>query len=282
MLPDNFLGIPTRRRRQLVHRTFFVLMHLAVVPAFWMTPSWMDLVLFLALVVITGLGITVGYHRLLAHNAFDCPRWVRWMLAVLGLMALMGRPQAWVGLHRQHHLTPDVPGQDPHTPRDGFFHAHMGWIWKGFESLADRHRHLARDMESDPVLRVLENEHTESVPWLLLAGACWASGGWSGVYWGAIVRTVVVWQLTWSINTLCHRFGYQAYPCNDTSTNLWWMALLTLGEGWHNNHHVYGDAAYIGHTKWQVDGGGYFIWLLEKTGLAWDVIRPDTAEYKGL
>lgn len=261
-------------KRRGRHKLMFVLLHLAAVPAFFVRPDLTDGILFLVCYTINGVGISLGYHRLLSHRSFDCPRWVRRTLAVMGATALEGGPIAWVGIHRRHHEVPDHAGVDPHSPKDGFWHAHMGWIFENFEEVGLENYRRAPDLEEDPFIHRLNEEPYAHVPWLVLALLCTAVGGLSALLWAVLFRTVFAWHITWCINSVCHVLGSKPHPISDTSGNVWWMALPTFGEAWHNNHHAFPRYAYFGHHWWQVDPAGYVLWCLERTGLAWNVIRP--------
>lgn len=279
LLPENFLGIPARVRRQFFHRSVFWGMHVLALGVFFFTPSVTDISLFLVWMFLNGVGLTVGYHRLLSHNSFECPLWTKRLLAFLGAQSLMGRPQVWVAVHRRHHQVVDEQGVDPHTPLDGFYYAHQGWIVAGVEAVAEEHRKLAADLDDDWFFRALDRETTESFPWLISAIICYMLGGWTGVMWGAVFKTVYVWQTTWCINSVCHVFGSQPYEIPEHAGNVWWLGILAFGEGWHNNHHAFPDAAYVGHHWWQMDPAGYVIWAMERVGLAWNVKRPRSPVY---
>lgn len=256
----------------------FILLHLAAVFALFVTPNATDLALLAFCYVLNGIGISVGYHRLISHGSFKCSPLMRGVFAALGASSLEGGPIDWAGIHRRHHQVPDVPGKDPHSPRDGFWHAHMGWIYHDFEATAKEHYHLAADLEADPYLRTLNREPFYLVPWLLLAAFCYAVGGVSSLLWAVLFRTILVWHLTWSINSICHVVGYQNYPIDDTSRNFWPMGLLGFGEGWHNNHHAHGTTAWYGHRWWELDPGLYVLLVLEKLGLVWDLVPGPWAQ----
>jgi len=238
--------------------------------------------------VLTGLGITVGYHRLFTHRAFETFRAVRYLLAVLGQMGVEGDVVTWVADHRKHHQFSDRPG-DPHSPHAefgdgalealrGLWHAHTGWIFSA-AGRADRTRY-AKDLVGDRGLRVIAKLF---VPTVLLSLAIpavvgWALiGGWygfvSGLVWGGAVRILLLHHVTWSINSICHFWGRRRFESRDESRNVWWLSWLSFGESWHNNHHAFPTSAFHGLRRFEIDPGGWVIWTLEKCGLAWRVVR---------
>jgi stearoyl-CoA desaturase (Delta-9 desaturase) len=238
--------------------------------------------------VLTGLGITVGYHRLFTHRAFETFPAVRYLFAVLGQMGVEGDVVTWVADHRKHHQFSDRPG-DPHSPHaefgegplealKGLWHAHTGWIFSA-AGRADRARY-AKDLVSDRGLRVIARLF---IPTVLLslalpAAVGWALiGGWygfvSGLVWGGAVRIALLHHVTWSINSICHFWGRRRFDSQDESRNVWWLSWLSFGESWHNNHHAFPTSAFHGLRGFEIDPGGWVIWMLEKCGLAWRVVR---------
>lgn len=216
-----------------------------------------------------GLGICLGFHRLLTHRAFDAPRWLERTLAVLGCLAWQGSPVQWAAVHRTHHADSDGP-RDPHTPREGFWWAHMLWILQK-QPIERPVEEVAADLLRDPFMRWLHVWFwTLQIP---LAGALYAVGGLSWVVWGVFVRTTVVWHGTWLINSAAHRWGYRNFDLDDDSRNLWWVALLTFGEGWHNNHHRHPTAAVHGLRRGEVDLTGGTIRLLARVGWIAEVVE---------
>jgi len=254
--------------------------------------NWRDLLILAATYVAVGTGITVGFHRLLTHRSFKCNRWLRAAFAALGSAAAEGPVIDWVATHRKHHQFSDEPG-DPHSPHvghgtgwrgelRGLFHAHIGWVFSDME-VADEHRY-ARDLLADPLLRLVDRTF---IVWVL-AGVAAAfglgvalsgtiAGGLTALLWGAAARIFFVHHATFSINSLCHFFGRQAYETGDQSRNLAWLAIPTWGEAWHNNHHAFPTSYRHGLGRWQIDPAAGVIRLLELTGLAWDVVRVDPA-----
>ena len=238
--------------------------------------------------VLTGLGVTVGYHRLFTHRAFETFPAVRYLLAVLGQMGVEGDVVTWVADHRKHHQFSDRTG-DPHSPHAdfgdgalealrGLWHAHTGWIFSAV-GRADRSRY-AKDLVRDRGLRVIAKLFVPTVlVSLALPGvAGWVLiGGWygfvSGVVWGGAVRIFLLHHVTWSINSICHFWGRRRFDARDESRNVWWLSWLSFGESWHNNHHAFPTSAFHGLRGFEIDPGGWVIWTLEKCGLAWRVVR---------
>jgi stearoyl-CoA desaturase (delta-9 desaturase) len=244
--------------------------------------SWSGVAVCLVLYFVTGLGVTVGYHRLLTHRSFQTPRVMEYALAALGGLANQGGPISWVAVHRVHHRHSDDEG-DPHSPRDGLWWAHVFWWWPRAPALhqpAAYERHVP-DLAGDPVHRMLQRYHI--VLPLMLAGLLFALGeAWGGlglswVVWGMFVRTALLYHATWAVNSATHLWGYRNYVTRDRSTNLWWVALLSLGEGWHNNHHAFPRSARHGLRWWEVDVSYGVIYLLSLVGLAWQVRVPSRA-----
>ncbi|MET0558659.1 MAG: fatty acid desaturase [Solirubrobacterales bacterium] len=253
---------------------------------------WNDLVVFTVTYLLFGFGITVGFHRLLTHGSFKTHRWLRLTAAVLGSAAVEGPVIEWVATHRKHHRFSDEEG-DPHSPHvghgsgfrgalRGLFYAHIGWVFRDAE-VADEDRY-AKDLRADPLMRFVD---ATFFAWVLLGlvfpfALGWALtgtvvGGLTGMLWGGAVRIFVLHHVTFSVNSLCHFFGRQPYETGDHSRNLAWLALPTMGESWHNNHHAFPTSARHGLRRWELDGSGAVIWALEKVGLAWDVVRISPA-----
>jgi len=217
------------------------------------TFTWDAFWAFLWLQWITGLlGITLCYHRLLAHRSFQVPKWLEYGLTLCGTLALQGGPLKWVATHRVHHAFSDRP-QDPHSPRRGFWWAHVGWLFAWDETLdqPDHYTRFVPDLARDPVHRFIEK--TELLYTLALGGALYAWGGLPFLVWGLFARLVFVYHVTWLVNSASHLWGYQSYRTNEGSRNNWWVALLSYGEGWHNNHHAYLHSAAHGLRWWELD-----------------------------
>jgi stearoyl-CoA desaturase (delta-9 desaturase) len=252
---------------------YLAVIHLGVIATVWQT-NWAAVgVAFLLYTVFGGLGICVGYHRLLTHRSFKCPRFVEYTLALLGSFCLEGKPIYWVAQHRQHHQYSDRPG-DPHNAREGFWWSHMLWLERipSKESTDILQKRYAPDLLRVPFYRVLGNLYV--LPSILLAALLYLAGGWPFVVWGMCVRLVFCYHATWLVNSASHKFGYKNFPLDDLSTNCWWVALLAYGEGWHNNHHAFPTSARHGLRFWEVDLSYAFVCLLRAMGLAWDVRTP--------
>lgn len=244
-----------------------------------------DLALLAAFYVVTQLGITAGFHRLFAHKSFETTRIIQTLLAVAGSMAMQGSLLFWVATHRRHHQFSDRPG-DPHSPNlgggfAGLLHAHVGWMLT-YEMPPDWSRSVPDLLRDEHLFRLNRQYFAFAALGLLLpavigllASGSW-QGAWSGFVWGGWVRIFCVHHATWTVNSLCHRFGAHPYPTRDHSGNLWFASLFTLGESWHNNHHAAPASARHGFTAWQLDPTYGFIRLLEKLGVAWDVKLAST------
>jgi stearoyl-CoA desaturase (delta-9 desaturase) len=251
---------------------------LAFVPQFF---SWSGVGIMLLLIWMTGgLGITLCYHRLLTHRSFKTPKWFEYLLTSLACMAWQGGPVDWVGTHRIHHKHSDEP-DDPHSPsQDGFAWAHVFWCMHR-QTDGMRAEDAAKDLLRDPGQRWLNRffylPQFGLVGLLYLLG--WWAGGhalaWSWIVWGVGLRTVLVYHGTWFVNSATHTWGYRNFETKDQSTNLWWVALVSFGEGWHNNHHAHQRSAAHGLKWYELDMTYWTIRLLGKIGLARDIVLPD-------
>lgn len=228
-----------------------------------------------------GLGITLGYHRLLTHKSLVVPKWLEYLIVSNGYFALMGSPIVWVGVHRQHHQRSDQPG-DPHSPRDGFWHALYKWMYYAGDLQSDAEvQKQAHDLMNDPVYSRLGIEHGAyhaklnvalSVVFRLFLLALF---GWPCVV-GNLIGTFTIFWSTQFVNTFCHlpAVGYRTYKTTEDSRNVWWVGLLALGEGWHNNHHAVPKSARHGLQWWEFDFTWAMIVVLERLGLVKRVVRP--------
>ena len=232
--------------------------------------SWGAVGVAFALYCATELGITVGFHRLAAHRSFEANKLVEYFFILLGTLACQGGPSDWIGLHRIHHKYSDTH-EDPHDSNKGFFWSHLQWMMHECPSQGDIPR-FAKDIQDDPFYKFCHNFMVPIQVALGLAIFFW--GGWSYVVWGVFVRLVVVFHCTWFVNSATHKFGYQSHESNDYSRNCWWVALLTFGEGWHNNHHAYQYSARHGLAWWEIDISWMIIRSLEIVGLADKVKLP--------
>ncbi len=228
---------------------------------------WSDLELFITMYIIAGFGETIGFHRMLTHRSFQAHPVLKFLLLVFGTMAIQGPPIHWAAIHIKHHAQADRNG-DPHSPLEGFFHAHIGWFFGNIESDPTIYcPHLLKDSIVVFVSRTVWVWSLLSlfIPLLL--------GGWTGLLWGGLVRLFLSSHMAWSVNSICHTFGRRDFQTNDRSRNQWVVGLLGLGEGWHNNHHAFPRSAFHGLRWWQVDFSGYIIRLLERLGIIYDVQR---------
>jgi stearoyl-CoA desaturase (Delta-9 desaturase) len=264
----------------------------AIVAAGWMTWDGLlktsDLLVCLILYVLSGLGITVGFHRLLTHRSFKTGPVVRGILGALGSIAIEGPAISWVADHRKHHRFSDKPG-DPHSPHvdhgvgwggalKGLMHAHVGWLFV-HDQRAARKRY-APDLLADPVIRMIDRTF---VLWAVLGfGIAFGLGvaiggsvvaGLTAMLWGGAVRLFLLHHVTYSINSICHVFGRRRFNTSDHSRNVFWLAIPSFGESWHNNHHAFPTSARHGLGRWQIDPSAMVIRALEACGLAWDVVR---------
>jgi fatty-acid desaturase len=233
--------------------------------------SWTNFWYLFGLYFLTGcMGITLTYHRLLAHRTFAVPKWFERILATAGALAMEGGPIKWVAQHRIHHSNPDTE-KDPHNSLRGFYFCHMGWIFQGREEFDSPavHARYARDISNDPYYRWLNTTAGQFLPQLILASGLFAIGGVGLVLWAVCLRMVIVYHATWCVNSATHFFGYRNYThIDDKSRNTWWVALITFGEGWHNNHHAYQHVAEAGHKWWELDVTMMVIRLFAALGLA--------------
>ncbi|XP_074312717.1 palmitoyl-monogalactosyldiacylglycerol delta-7 desaturase, chloroplastic-like [Silene latifolia] len=241
--------------------------------------DWGALWVALGLAVVTGyLGITLSYHRNLTHKSFKLPKWLEYLFAYLGNLAIQDDPITWVNTHRRHNKFCDTK-QDPHSPIQGFWHSHINWM---FDTTKKRRGEITNveDLERQPFYRFLKSTsllHSAGLGVLL-----YALGGFPYVVWGMGVRATGVLHITFLVNSVCHIWGNQAWNTGDLSKNNWWVALLTAGEGWHNNHHAFEYSARHGLEWWQIDLTWYIIALLEFIGLAKDVKLPTQAHKQHL
>jgi stearoyl-CoA desaturase (delta-9 desaturase) len=251
---------------------------------------WYDLIAFIAVYVPTGLGVTVGFHRLFTHRSFKTGPITRGVLAAMGSAAIEGPVISWVADHRKHHAYSDQPG-DPHSPHvdhghglrgalRGLFHAHVGWLF--IHTQRGKRDRYAPDLIADPMISFFDRTF---LFWVFAGlalpfGLGYLIGGTlmtalTGLLWGGGVRMLVVHHVTYSINSLCHFFGRRDFETGDESRNLAWLSLITFGESWHNNHHAFPTSARHGLRSWQIDPSWIVIRSLEALGLAWDVVRVD-------
>jgi stearoyl-CoA desaturase (delta-9 desaturase) len=258
-----------------------------------------DLAIFAVMYIASALGVTVGFHRLLTHRAFQTRAWLRYTLAVLGSLSVQGAVIDWVADHRKHHTFTDEEG-DPHSPHagagaglrgmfTGLWHAHVGWLFSTHGQASSKR--FAPDLVEDATMRRINRNFpllalaSLLVPFLAgvaLSGGSLVAGGLSALLWGGLVRIFLVHHVTWSINSICHFFGSRRFDTDDHSTNVFWLALPSLGEAWHHNHHAFPRSAFHGLRWYEFDPSGWLILGLERVGLASDVVKvsPERAREK--
>jgi sn-1 stearoyl-lipid 9-desaturase len=244
--------------------------HLGAIAALFMF-SWKALAVTVVLWWIAGsLGVGMGFHRLLTHRGFKTPKAVEYFLTLCGTLAFEGGPVNWVVTHRLHHMHTDAPG-DPHTPRDGRWWSHMGWILRGTAQVHDRTVlwRYAPDLMKDRVHRWLNQYYY--IPFVICSVGLLVFGGWGVFMVATFFRVVFNLHSTWLVNSATHSWGSRRFATNDDSTNSWWVALLTFGEGWHNNHHAHPRAARHGLAWYEIDVNWWGIRTLQFLGLASDI-----------
>jgi len=260
----------------------------AAIPLLWNNVlGWSDVAIFAGIYFATAFGITIGYHRMLTHRAFETHRPTKYLFAVLGSMAVQGPVIGWVADHRKHHAFTDQDG-DPHSPHvahgggllgnlKGLYHAHVGWLF-GEHGMADAKR-FAPDLMEDRGMRFI-NRHflwlvglSLAIPFALgfaVTGAL--TGALTALLWAGFARIFLVHHVTWSINSICHFFGRRRFDLEDQSTNVAWLAIPSLGEAWHHNHHAFPRSAAHGLRWWEIDPSALVIKAMDKLGLAWNVV----------
>jgi sn-2 palmitoyl-lipid 9-desaturase len=252
---------------------FFGIMHGLAVLGFWCF-SWQALGVAVFLHwLIGGIGICLTYHRLLTHRSFQVPRWLEYILATIGALAMQGGPIFWVAGHRVHHAYTEDEVRDPYAASRGFWWSHMLWILFPNKQFFDfeLYKKSAPDLTRQAYYRWLDKNFL--LLQVLLGFVLYALGGWSFVIYGIFVRSVILWHTTWLINSATHWRGYQNFAVEDGSRNLWWAALLTYGEGWHNNHHARPKVAKAGLKWWEVDMTWWAIVGLKRLGLATRIVK---------
>jgi stearoyl-CoA desaturase (Delta-9 desaturase) len=271
---------------------------LAAIPLLWNSVvGWTDVAIFVVIYPLTALGITIGFHRMLTHRAFETYRPLKYLFAVLGSMAVQGDVISWVSDHRKHHAFPDKEG-DPHSPHvghgegalaglRGLYHAHVGWLFQTHSSA--RARKFAPDLLEDRGMRLISKNFIPLVLFSLALpfGLGWLltgtlAGALTGLLWGGLVRIFMVHHVTWSINSICHYFGRRRFETDDESTNVAWLSLFSFGESWHHNHHAFPRSATHGLRWYELDVSGMIIRAMQRLGLAWNVVRitPERQQQK--
>ena len=295
---SRIVGVAVLDRKKLqAHR--WGLVFASVIPligfavAIWSLWGWgikpVDAGIFLGFYAYAGLGVTVGFHRMLAHRTFDAPEPVRAALAVGGSISLEMTAIDWAATHRRHHAYSDRPG-DPHSPHlqaeqgfkgivKGLWHAHMGWLFRSERTSRER---WVPDLLKDRTIMAVSNVYPLWVVASFVAPAILGllitrsfAGTLTAFLWGSLARIFLLHHVTFSINSLCHFFGTRPYQTKERSTNFWPFALLSFGESWHNNHHAFPASAFLGLRGWQLDPGAWLLRILAALGLARNVKRPD-------
>ncbi len=244
--------------------------HLLAIPAFF-TMSWAN---FAALMignwVVGSLGVGLGWHRLLTHRSFKAPKWVEYVTSIFATMSMQDPPDKWIATHRMHHAFTDTD-KDPHSIRPGFWWAQIGWVVWGRAQDHDEAtmKKYVPDLLKDRGHRLISRYFY--VPIIVSAFLFFAIGGWQMVVWGVFARVVVGWHTTWFVNSLAHMYGKRPHDTGDMSTNNWFVAILTFGEGWHNSHHMWPTSARHGLKWYQFDMNWITIRILEKLGLATNI-----------
>jgi stearoyl-CoA desaturase (Delta-9 desaturase) len=267
---------------------------LAAIPVMWgWGLGWHDVVIAVVMYAVAGHGVTIGYHRLFTHKAFKAAPWLRGLLAFAGGMAIEGPVVRWVADHRRHHAYSDREG-DPHSPWrfgtsvgalvKGLLYAHVGWLFEPEQTDPNRY---APDLLTDrAVVRMSRLFWLQAVLSLLvppIIGGLWSmsiAGAVTGFFWGALVRISLLHHVTWSINSICHAAGNRPFRSRDKSGNVWWLAIFSMGESWHNLHHADPTSARHGVLRGQLDSSGRLIWLFEKFGWVHDVRWPSAERIK--
>jgi len=258
------------------------LFHLGAIAALFMF-SWQRLLTAIFLYwVATGLGISMGYHRLHTHRGYKCPLWLEYFFALCGTLSLEGGPIFWTAIHRIHHQKSDQPG-DPHSPRDGgFYWSHIGWLLVGESNHSNTTlmSKYAPDLAKHRFYVELNNWHW--VPQVVLAAILFAIGGFPLVLWGVFMRVTFGLHATWLVNSATHLWGRRRFTTRDDSRNNWWVALITFGEGWHNNHHANPTSIRHGLAWYELDHSWILVNILKRLGLVWDLkvasVNPHLAE----
>jgi fatty-acid desaturase len=266
-MSEHVIELPNGNKMNWPTSLVLVLFHIGAIAALFMF-SWRNLLISMALYWITvGWGISLGYHRLHTHRSYKVPLWMEYFFAVCGSLTLEGGPIFWVATHRIHHQKSDQAG-DPHSPHDGAWWAHMGWILWG-ETNHNNTKLMSKyapDLAKHKFYIWLNNWHW--VPMVALGGILLAAGGWSLFFWGIFLRVVVGLHATWLVNSATHMWGNRRFSTKDDSRNNWWVALMTFGEGWHNNHHAHPTSARHGLAWYEFDISWITLTFLKALGIA--------------
>ena len=266
-MSEYVLELPNGNKMNWPTSVVLVLFHIGAIAALFMF-SWRNLLISMALYWITvGWGISLGYHRLHTHRSYKCPLWMEYFFAVCGALTLEGGPIFWVATHRIHHQKSDHPG-DPHSPHDGAWWAHIGWILWG-ETNHNNTKVMSKyapDLAKHKFYIWLNNYHW--LPMVALGVVLLAIGGWPLMFWGIFLRVTLGLRATWLVNSATHMWGNRRFATKDDSRNSWWVALLTFGEGWHNNHHAHPTSARHGLAWYEFDISWITLKLMKALGIA--------------
>lgn len=264
---NNAVVLPNRQNLNWPTTLVLILLHIGAIAALFMF-NWRDFAIAAFMYwLATGLGISMGYHRLHTHRSYQVPIWLEYFFAFCGALTLEGGPIFWVAVHRLHHQNSDQAG-DPHSPRDGAWWSHVGWILLG-ETNHNNTRMMSKyapDLAKHKFYIWLNNYHW--VPSIVLAAVMFALGGWSLMLWSMFFRIVFGLHATWLVNSATHMWGARRFATRDDSRNTWWVALFTFGEGWHNNHHAHPTSARHGLAWYEFDLSWIQIKLLRLIGVA--------------
>lgn len=265
LIPTNAIGIGS------------MLILLCFAPRYF---EWEAFGLFISLYCLSGLGITLGFHRLLTHQSFKTYSWVRYFIAIMGTLAWQGSPLTWTGAHIKHHQNSDRE-DDPHSPTHGFWWSQFLWMIFSRQKETDAKTYAPRELLQDRGMQIIHRVHwlPQIILAILLAISGYFYGGsfsaFSWVVWGVAVRTISTFTAPSLVNSAAHKWGYRNYNTPDNSRNLWWVAIISFGEGWHNNHHGEPRSAVHGNRHWwEFDPTYWMIVIMEKFGLAWDIKKP--------
>ena len=255
--------------------SIFILIHALAIWGLITYFSWYLLIIALFLYwLFSGIGVGLCFHRLLSHRSFQLPKWLEYLLATVGTLSQQGSPIFWVGNHRMHHAYCDTD-RDPYNARRGFWWSHVLWALHRQDSIHFDYKVYSKyvaDLSDDTFYRFLHRYDVGLQG--LLVGIFFVLGGLPLVFYGTVIRIVIGWHLTWLVNSACHAWGDRPFEIIDSATNLWWVALLTFGEGWHHSHHANPKLARFGLRWWSVDLNYISIWVLKKLGLATRVYEP--------
>ncbi len=256
---------------QYIRMGVFILVHFSILAVIWTGVTGASVAICIALYVIHMWSVTAGYHRYFSHKSFSTSRVFQFILAWLAQSTTQKGVLWWANHHRLHHLNSDTES-DTHSPRQkGFFYSHVGWIFDP-NNIAEQKYTMVKDFERFPELVWLDKH--DLLPTMLLGVIVFLLAGWSGLVVGFLFSRVLVWNATYTINSLSHVYGSQRYNTGDDSRNNFWLALLTFGEGWHNNHHYYASSARQGFFWWEIDITYYILKMLSWFGIVWDIKVP--------